>query len=224
MFQVKRLPSGTSGGPEPCIARSVPPPNPVVLPQPEVHHEQTQGQLPLQPPPPSQPQLRPHPLHPQSQSYPHQQPHAGPSRGAGEPAVVHSHRGSPLHLSADSACSSSSLPGRGSMLKPPDYATVGRKCHPNVTSAGMGRVAGLTTSSSRLMWMYSRGGLGEDSRLSLTDTSQIKQRMFSQLDYMQKANRYTVALVLVQANVWAASKTLTDLEHNQIKMLDNTTT
>uniref|UniRef100_A0A671VT96 Orofacial cleft 1 candidate gene 1 protein n=1 Tax=Sparus aurata TaxID=8175 RepID=A0A671VT96_SPAAU len=130
-FQVKRLPSGTSGGLEPCTARSVPPPNPVVLPQPEVHHEQTQGQLPLQPPPPSQPQLRPHPLHPQSQSYPHQQPHAGPSRGAGEPAVVHSHRGSPLHLSADSACSSSSLPGRGSMLKTPDYATVGRKCHLN---------------------------------------------------------------------------------------------
>ncbi|XP_030254786.1 uncharacterized protein LOC115570384 isoform X1 [Sparus aurata] len=200
-FQVKRLPSGTSGGLEPCTARSVPPPNPVVLPQPEVHHEQTQGQLPLQPPPPSQPQLRPHPLHPQSQSYPHQQPHAGPSRGAGEPAVVHSHRGSPLHLSADSACSSSSLPGRGSMLKTPDYATVGRKCHLNVTSAGMGRVAGLTSSSSRLTWMCSRGGLGEDSRLSLTDTSQIKQRMFSQLDYMQKANRYTVALVLVQANV-----------------------
>lgn len=87
------------------------------------------------------------------------------------------------------------------MLKTPDYATVGRKCHLNVTSAGMGRVAGLTSSSSRLTWMCSRGGLGEDSRLSLTDTSQIKQRMFSQLDYMQKANRYTVALVLVQANV-----------------------
>uniref|UniRef100_A0A8C9XYU9 Orofacial cleft 1 candidate gene 1 protein n=1 Tax=Sander lucioperca TaxID=283035 RepID=A0A8C9XYU9_SANLU len=107
-FQVKRLPSGTSGGPERCITLSIPPPNPFVVPQPEVHHDQPQGQLPLQPP--SQAQLRPHPIHPQL--YPQQQPRAGPSSRAGEPSVVHSHRGSPLHLSADSACSSSSLPGR----------------------------------------------------------------------------------------------------------------
>lgn len=115
VFQVKRLPSGTSGGPERCITLSIPPPNPFVVPQPEVHHDQPQGQLPLQPP--SQAQLRPHPIHPQL--YPQQQPRAGPSSRAGEPSVVHSHRGSPLHLSADSACSSSSLPGRGPMLKPP---------------------------------------------------------------------------------------------------------
>ncbi|XP_035862182.1 uncharacterized protein ofcc1 [Sander lucioperca] len=109
-FQVKRLPSGTSGGPERCITLSIPPPNPFVVPQPEVHHDQPQGQLPLQPP--SQAQLRPHPIHPQL--YPQQQPRAGPSSRAGEPSVVHSHRGSPLHLSADSACSSSSLPGKNS--------------------------------------------------------------------------------------------------------------
>ncbi|XP_033494445.2 uncharacterized protein ofcc1 [Epinephelus lanceolatus] len=106
-FKVKRLPSGTSGGPERCITLSVPPPNPPVMPQPEVLHDQTQGQPPLQPQPPSQGQLR-------HQLYPQQQAHAGPSSRAGEPAVVHSHRGSPLHLSADSACSSSSLPGKNS--------------------------------------------------------------------------------------------------------------
>uniref|UniRef100_UPI0037E719C5 uncharacterized protein ofcc1 n=1 Tax=Semicossyphus pulcher TaxID=241346 RepID=UPI0037E719C5 len=97
-FQIKRLPSG---GPERCITVSIPPSDP----QPE---DPPQGQLPPQPQPLSQTQLRPHFIHPQSQ----QQLHAGPSSRAGEPAVVRSHRGSPLHLSADSACSSSSLPGR----------------------------------------------------------------------------------------------------------------
>ncbi|XP_045920958.1 uncharacterized protein ofcc1 [Micropterus dolomieu] len=113
-FQVKRLPSGTSGGPEGCIALSIPPANPPVMAQPEVHHEQHQGQLPLQPQPQSQNHVRPQPIHPQSQLYPQHQPHAGPSSRAGEPAVEHSHRGSPLHLSANSACSSSSLPGKNS--------------------------------------------------------------------------------------------------------------
>uniref|UniRef100_A0A8C4E6B2 Orofacial cleft 1 candidate gene 1 protein n=1 Tax=Dicentrarchus labrax TaxID=13489 RepID=A0A8C4E6B2_DICLA len=111
-FQVKRLPSRTSGGSECCITLPLLPPNPPVMPQPEVHIEQAQGQLPLQPQPQSQAQLRPQPIHPQSQFYPQKQRHASPSSRAGEPAVVHSHRGSPLHLSADSACSSSSLPGR----------------------------------------------------------------------------------------------------------------
>ncbi|KAI3355151.1 hypothetical protein L3Q82_018019, partial [Scortum barcoo] len=110
-FQVKRLPSGKDGGPEPCITLSISPPNPAAMPQPEVHHGQAQGQLPLQPQPPSQARLCPQP-----QPYPHQQPHAGASSRAGEPTVVHSHRGSPLHLSADSACSSSSLPGKNSSL------------------------------------------------------------------------------------------------------------
>ncbi|XP_051266808.1 uncharacterized protein ofcc1 [Dicentrarchus labrax] len=111
-FQVKRLPSRTSGGSECCITLPLLPPNPPVMPQPEVHIEQAQGQLPLQPQPQSQAQLRPQPIHPQSQFYPQKQRHASPSSRAGEPAVVHSHRGSPLHLSADSACSSSSLPGK----------------------------------------------------------------------------------------------------------------
>ncbi|XP_029313933.1 LOW QUALITY PROTEIN: uncharacterized protein ofcc1 [Cottoperca gobio] len=109
-FQVKRLPSGSSEGPECCITLSIPPPHPPYVPQPEVHHDQPQGQLPLQPQPTSQAQLRPH----QAQIYPQQQRHAGPSSRAGEPSVVHSLRGSPLHLSPDSACSSSSLPGKNS--------------------------------------------------------------------------------------------------------------
>ncbi len=119
MLQVKRLPPGLTGEPERCITQSIPPPNPYVMQQSEVHHEQPQGQLPIQARPPTQVQLRPQLSQPQSQSYPQHQLHAGPSSRAAEPAVVHSHRGSPLHLSADSACSSSSLPGRGSMLKPP---------------------------------------------------------------------------------------------------------
>ncbi|XP_044033137.1 uncharacterized protein ofcc1 isoform X8 [Siniperca chuatsi] len=114
LWQVKRLHSGSPGVPERCITLSIPPPNPLVMPQPEVHHDQPKGQLPLQPQPLSQTQLRPQPIHRQSQLYPQQQPHAGPSNRAGEPAVIHSHRGSPLHLSADSACSSSSLPGKNS--------------------------------------------------------------------------------------------------------------
>jgi len=119
VFQVKRLPTGTSGGPERCITLSIPPPDPSVMSQSEVHHDQPQCRLPLQSQPQSQTPLTPQPIHPQFQLYPQQQPHAGPSSRAGEPAVVHSQRGSPLHLSADSACSSSSLPGRGPMLKPP---------------------------------------------------------------------------------------------------------
>uniref|UniRef100_A0A673B3N4 Orofacial cleft 1 candidate gene 1 protein n=1 Tax=Sphaeramia orbicularis TaxID=375764 RepID=A0A673B3N4_9TELE len=100
-FQVKRLPSGTLGAPERCITLSIPPSNPPVVPHPEVHLDQPQDQLPFQ--------LQP--MNPQSQLYSQHHLHAGPSNRAGETAVVHSHRGSSLHLSADSACSSSSLPG-----------------------------------------------------------------------------------------------------------------
>ncbi|XP_040922252.1 uncharacterized protein ofcc1 [Toxotes jaculatrix] len=111
-FQVKRLPSGVSRGPECDITVLIPPANPPVMPQPEVHYDQPQSQL--QPQPPSQSQFCPQPIHHQLHLYPQQQPHAGPSSRAGEPAVVYSHRGSPLHLSADSACSSSSVPGKNS--------------------------------------------------------------------------------------------------------------
>uniref|UniRef100_A0A3Q3ICF7 Orofacial cleft 1 candidate gene 1 protein n=1 Tax=Monopterus albus TaxID=43700 RepID=A0A3Q3ICF7_MONAL len=112
-FQVCKLPSEASGVPEHCITVSTSPPNPPIMPQLEVHHDQPQEQLPLQSELPSQLQLCPQPKHSQSQSYHHpQQLHAGPSRSrAEESAVVHSHWGSPLHLSADSAGSSSSLPG-----------------------------------------------------------------------------------------------------------------
>ncbi|KAF3703458.1 hypothetical protein EXN66_Car019146 [Channa argus] len=99
-FQVKRLPSGTLEGSQSCIGLSIPPHDHPVIPQPEDHYEQHQSQLPLQPA--SRVQLRP-------QLYHQQQPYAGPSSKAADPAVVHSHRGSPIHLSAVSACSSSSI-------------------------------------------------------------------------------------------------------------------
>ncbi|KAL4000897.1 hypothetical protein ACER0C_006196 [Sarotherodon galilaeus] len=103
-FQVKRLPPGASRGPEHCITLSSPSSKQPIIPQSEVH----QNQLLLQPKPPSQHQLCPLLVHPQSQ----QQACTDPSCRAGDPTVVHSHRGSPLNLSADSACSSSSLPGK----------------------------------------------------------------------------------------------------------------
>ncbi|XP_078147669.1 uncharacterized protein ofcc1 [Centroberyx gerrardi] len=135
-FQVKRLPCGTSTVAEHCVTLPIPPLPPPLIPLPEVHHgpppvSQPQPQPPLhpdpdpqpQPQPSSQSQLRPQPhllLQPHSHSqfhpqpHPQHQPHAGPSSKAGEPAAEHSHRGSPFHLSADSACSSSSLPGKNS--------------------------------------------------------------------------------------------------------------
>ncbi|XP_041670644.1 uncharacterized protein ofcc1 [Cheilinus undulatus] len=106
-FQIKRLPSGA---PEHCITSSLTHSNH----QNESQHDQSQSHLPPQLQPLSQSQLRQQFIHPQSQLNSQQQPHTGPSSRAGEPAVVHSHRGSPLHLSADSACSSSSLPGKNS--------------------------------------------------------------------------------------------------------------
>uniref|UniRef100_A0A3Q1IUV5 Uncharacterized protein n=1 Tax=Anabas testudineus TaxID=64144 RepID=A0A3Q1IUV5_ANATE len=110
-FEVKRLPPGMSGGTEHSITVSLPPPDAPVTSQTDVHHCEHQGQLPLQIQPASQLHQRPQPVHFHSQLYHHHQLHAGPSSRTGEPAVVHSHRGSSLHLSADSACSSSSMPG-----------------------------------------------------------------------------------------------------------------
>ncbi|KAM3860445.1 uncharacterized protein ofcc1 [Diretmus argenteus] len=127
-FQVKRLPCGTSGVPERCITLPIPLPHPPLTPLPEVHHgpppvTQTLPQPSLQAHPPSQCQLHPQPhlllqphphsqFHPQHQNQNQPQPHVGPSSKAGEPAMENSHQGSHLHLSADSACSSSSLPGK----------------------------------------------------------------------------------------------------------------
>ncbi|KAM6900531.1 uncharacterized protein ofcc1 [Xenentodon cancila] len=107
-FQVKRLPPGTSGAAELLNVASTPPSNLHVMEKTEVHHDQPNNQLRLQPRPPSQSQLCSHPLSPLAQ----QQLFTGPSCRAGEPSVVHSHQGSLLHLSVDSACSSSSLPGK----------------------------------------------------------------------------------------------------------------
>ncbi|KAM4534489.1 uncharacterized protein ofcc1 [Odontesthes bonariensis] len=108
LWQVKRLSPGTSGKQELFSAASIPPSNPPVIPKPDVHHDQPNNQQPPQPRPPTQSQLFRQPIHPHSQ----QQLYTDPSCRAGEPTVVHSHQGSPLHLSADSTCSSSSLPGK----------------------------------------------------------------------------------------------------------------
>ncbi|XP_053716063.1 uncharacterized protein ofcc1 [Synchiropus splendidus] len=99
-FQVKRLPPRTSGVSESSVTLLIPP---SVTLQPEVHQSQTPSQL----KPLSGSQLHPRPIH--SQLDP--QHHAGPSCRGAELGVHHYHQGSPLHLSADSACSSSSLPG-----------------------------------------------------------------------------------------------------------------
>uniref|UniRef100_A0AAQ4RE29 Orofacial cleft 1 candidate gene 1 protein n=1 Tax=Gasterosteus aculeatus aculeatus TaxID=481459 RepID=A0AAQ4RE29_GASAC len=80
-FQVKRLPSQTYGGPERRITLSIPSPYPPVTSQTEVQPALTQPQL-----------------------CPREQGQANP------PGCILT-GGSPLHLSADSACSSSSLPG-----------------------------------------------------------------------------------------------------------------
>ncbi|XP_057680658.1 uncharacterized protein ofcc1 isoform X1 [Corythoichthys intestinalis] len=93
-FQIRRLPPGDSG----AITLPMPPLNTLEMLQPTVQHSQPSGS-----------KLDPQTVHP------HLNLHcAGRSCGAGEAAVVHSPQGSPLHLSADSACSSSSLQGKDS--------------------------------------------------------------------------------------------------------------
>ncbi|XP_072769511.1 uncharacterized protein ofcc1 [Nerophis lumbriciformis] len=94
-FQIKTLPPGT----ECPIPPQTPPLNTSAGLQPAVRHSRPQSKR------------DPRHIHPQSQLNPL---HTGPSSGAREPAVMHSPRGSAFHLSADSACSSSSLPGKDS--------------------------------------------------------------------------------------------------------------
>ncbi|XP_029004837.1 uncharacterized protein ofcc1 isoform X3 [Betta splendens] len=103
-FEVKRLPPGTSGGPERCVTVSVPHPDPATASPPDVHYQQRRGQLPPQRESGSQFHLRPQPTHAH-----HQHPHAGSGGTAAQ-----SRRASPLHLSADSACSASPVPGKNS--------------------------------------------------------------------------------------------------------------
>ncbi|XP_035990611.1 uncharacterized protein LOC105927223 [Fundulus heteroclitus] len=107
-FQVKKLQPGTSEGTGPFVAPSMSLSHPKILPKPEDHHDLTLAQLPLQPQPASHSRLCPRPLLLQSQ----QHLYAGSSCRAGESSMAHSHQGSPLHRSAHSACSSSSLPGK----------------------------------------------------------------------------------------------------------------
>uniref|UniRef100_A0A3B3VG63 Uncharacterized LOC106950336 n=1 Tax=Poecilia latipinna TaxID=48699 RepID=A0A3B3VG63_9TELE len=102
-FQVKRIPLGTSGGTELFVAPSRSLSNPKILSKPEDHQDLTLTQRPT-----SQSQICPHPLLLQSQ----QHLYVGPGCRAGESAVLLSQHGSPQHLSADSAGSSSSLPGK----------------------------------------------------------------------------------------------------------------
>uniref|UniRef100_A0A3Q2NVJ5 Uncharacterized protein n=1 Tax=Fundulus heteroclitus TaxID=8078 RepID=A0A3Q2NVJ5_FUNHE len=105
-FQVKKLQPGTSEGTGPFVAPSMSLSHPKILTKPEDHHDLTLAQLPLQPQPASHSRLCPRPLLLQSQ----QHLYAGSSCRAGESSMAHSHQGSPLHRSAHSACSSSSLP------------------------------------------------------------------------------------------------------------------
>ncbi|KAM4544136.1 uncharacterized protein ofcc1 [Fundulus diaphanus] len=107
-FQVKKLQPGTSEGTGPFVAPSMSLSHPKILTKPEDHHDLTLAQLPLQPQPASHSRLCPRPLLLQSQ----QHLYAGSSCRAGESSMAHSHQGSPLHRSAHSACSSSSLPGK----------------------------------------------------------------------------------------------------------------
>ncbi|XP_056155177.1 uncharacterized protein ofcc1 [Lampris incognitus] len=118
-FQIRRLPFGSSRVSEHSVSPPIAPPHPPFVPtSPEVHH----GPLSLARPQP-QPSLQAQPRcqspiqsYSHFQPHPQLQPHAGPKS-----KVVHSHRGSPLHLSADFACSSSSLqvPGRPGSCSPP---------------------------------------------------------------------------------------------------------
>ncbi|KAM4718248.1 uncharacterized protein ofcc1 [Anableps anableps] len=102
-FQVKKIPPGPSGGTDLFVAPSISLSNPKILTKPNDHHDLTLTQRPT-----SHSQICPRPLLLPSQ----QHLYVGPSCRAGESTIVHSHQGSPLHLSADSACSSSSLPGK----------------------------------------------------------------------------------------------------------------
>ncbi|XP_077411136.1 uncharacterized protein LOC144040641 [Vanacampus margaritifer] len=104
-FQIRRLPLGASGATVFPVTLQMPPLKTHVMLQPAVQHSQLPAQA------PSGSRHDPQPNHLQLNLR-----HAGPSSGAGEPAVVRSPQDSPLHLSADSACSSSFLPGRGLMF------------------------------------------------------------------------------------------------------------
>lgn len=132
-----------SGVPERSVTLLLPSSNPPVTSQPGVHHEP----LPPQPRSPSRSQLHSQAMHPHSQLYPQHEPPMDPTSRAEEAAVIQSHQGSPLHLSADSACSSSSLPGRGPVLKPPTMSQWGENVTLMSTSVGMGRMADLTFST-----------------------------------------------------------------------------
>lgn len=148
VFQVKRLQPETS-------------PHPPVVPQPEVYHCQHQNQL------PPQLQLRPQPTELVSPLHHPKPPNAVSCSRAGDP-----HRGSPLHLSADSACSTSSMPGTdpASWLLP--VPQLGRP-HLQQFSAEVDVLEG------RVGWK-----VGQDSKTEKTSN----KNMFSQLIIFRYSN------------------------------------
>lgn len=59
----------------------------------------------------------------------------------------------------------------GVQCETPDFGTVGRKCHPNVRSAGRGRMAGFTYSTSPLTWLCWRTGLGREIKINYSNNN-----------------------------------------------------
>ncbi|XP_061661545.1 uncharacterized protein ofcc1 [Syngnathoides biaculeatus] len=100
-FQIRRLPPEAPGASECFVTQQMRSLNgPVMLHRPVQHRQ-------LEPQAPSRSKVELQPIYPQlNQCY------AGHNNSAGEPPLVQSPQGSPLHLSDDSACSSSSLPGK----------------------------------------------------------------------------------------------------------------
>ncbi|XP_051909950.1 uncharacterized protein ofcc1 [Hippocampus zosterae] len=127
-FQIRKLTFGASGSPECPVGRRAPPLRTPASLQPAVRRGRPPGRR-----APSGSKPDPQPAHPQLNPL-----GVGPSGGAAERAGMRSPRGSPpQHLSADSACSSSSLPGKAPC--PGDISgQVGAKSQPGREKEGAG--------------------------------------------------------------------------------------
>ncbi|XP_075873493.1 uncharacterized protein LOC142882577, partial [Nelusetta ayraudi] len=153
-FQVKRLPLGTTKGPGRCGVPSVP----LAAARPDTPpREQLHSKL----------QLRP-------QTCGQQQPPAGPGAGP-------SHRGSPLHLSADSACSSSSLPGKNSSSGAISGNIAGERSDPCGEKADdgiPGKKKPIKKTNSRGPSVSRRAG-GATAREETEDAEEMEEHTFS---------------------------------------------
>lgn len=147
VIQVKTI---SSVDPECCITLSASPSLPLAMLRPETHHEQPQGSSPCRCQLSSNTELLPQPIRPQTQCHTQQRSHAGPDSTAG--AVLHSHQGSSPHLPADSACSSSFMPGRGSKGKKtgPTMPQWGENV--TIMSSALGREEWQTLAVTLLRW------------------------------------------------------------------------